>query len=132
MPQPLDQRGGRRIAAIDEHRADQRLADVGQHRRAAAPAGIRFRIAEAERRAEVDRARDIGAGLAPHQVGKPPRQLALVALRKGAIEHVGDDETEHMVAEKFQPLVAAAAPLLGRSRRNVGQRAVEDRLVGEE
>ena len=36
-----------------------------------------------------------------------------------------------MVAEKFEPLIAAAAPLLGRGRRDVRQRAVEDRLVGE-
>ena len=36
-----------------------------------------------------------------------------------------------MVAEKLEPLIAAAAPLLGRGRRDMGQRALEDRLVGE-
>src|SRR3954469_15440718 len=36
-----------------------------------------------------------------------------------------------MVAEKFQPLVAAAAPLLGRGSRNMGQCAFEDRFVGK-
>ena len=78
-------RGRRRIAAVDEHRADQRLAHVGEDRGAPPPAGIRFRIAEPERGAEIDRARDVGAGLAPHQVGEPARQLALVALRERAI-----------------------------------------------
>ena len=38
---------------------------------------------------------------------------------------------EHMVAEEFEPLVAAAAALLGRCRRNMGQRTIKDRLVGK-
>src|SRR5262245_643624 len=40
LPQPLDQRHRRRIAAIDKYRADQRLADIGQNGGAAAAAGI--------------------------------------------------------------------------------------------
>ena len=77
------------------------------------------------------RARHVRAGLAPHQVGEPARQLALVAARKGAVEHVRDREPEHVVAEKFEPLIAAAASLLRRRGRHMGQRALEDRLVGK-
>src|SRR5262245_53955478 len=36
-----------------------------------------------------------------------------------------------MVAEKFEPLIATASPLLRRGRRHVRQRAFEDSLVGE-
>ncbi len=46
-----------------------------------------------------------------HEIGEPLRQLALVRIRIGAKQHVGDDEAEHVVAEEFQPLVAAARSL---------------------
>ena len=46
---------GRRIAAIEIDRADQRLADIGEDRRALAAAGIGFRVAELDRGAEIDR-----------------------------------------------------------------------------
>ena len=82
------------------------------------------------RGAEIDRARHVGAGLAPHQIGEPARQLALVRLGKGAKQHVGDGEAEHVVAEEFEALIAAAAARAGE-RRDVRQRAVEQRLVGE-
>ena len=52
---------------------------------------------------------DLGAGLLAHQIGEPARQLALVGLGKGAEQHVGNDQAEHVVAEEFQPLIAAGA-----------------------
>src|SRR4029077_10253693 len=130
-PEPLDQRGRRRITAIDEHRADQRPPAIGGRRHAPPPARVRFRAAETQRRAEIERARDIRAGLAPHQIGQAARQLAFVALGKCAVEHVGNGKTEHVVAKEFQPLVTATASLLRGGRRNVRQRAVKDRLVGK-
>ena len=60
---------------------------------------------------EPERSRHVGAALPAHEIGEPPRQFALVGLRKGAKQHVGDDQPEHMVAEKFEPLVAVAARL---------------------
>src|SRR5256885_12067996 len=68
-----DQRRRRRIAAVDEDGADQRLAHVGERCQAPPPARVRFRIAEPQGCAEIDRARDIGAGLAPHQDRKSTR-----------------------------------------------------------
>src|SRR5947209_3497089 len=130
-PQPLDQSRRGRVAAIDEHRADQRLAYIGESRHAPAPARIGFRAAEPERRTEIERARYVRAGLAPHQVGEPARQLAFIALRERAIEHVRNGEAEHMVTEEFEPLIAAAATLLRRSRRNMRQGTIQDRLVGK-
>ena len=50
---------GRRIAAVEIHRADQRLADVGQDRRAAcAPPALASEAPSRMRGAEIDRARD--------------------------------------------------------------------------
>ena len=111
-------------------RADQRLAGVGEDRRAQAAAGVRFRRAEAQRRADVDRARDLGAGLLAHEIGEAARQLAFVGLRKGAEQHVGDDEAEDVVAEEFETLVAVDAGA-ARGGRDVRQRPLEQRLVGE-
>ena len=52
---------------------------------------------------------DVGAALLAHEIGQALGQFALVGLRKGAIQHVGDDQPEHMVAEEFQALVAVGA-----------------------
>src|SRR3954471_15592866 len=131
VPPPLDQGRGGRIAAIDEHRTDQSLAHIGEDRGAAAPPRIRFRVAQPQRGAEIDLARHIGAAFAPHEVGQTARQLALVPLRERAIEHVRDRKTKDMIAEKLEPLVTAAASLLGRGRGNMRERAIKDRLVGK-
>src|SRR5260370_12175281 len=40
LPEPRDQGSRRVVSAVDEDRADQRLADVGKDRNAAAPAAI--------------------------------------------------------------------------------------------
>ena len=91
---------------------------------------MRFRSAELERRAEIHGARHLRAGLLAHQIGEPARQLALVGAREGAIEHVGDDQAEHVVAKEFQALIAGAAIAAGQGG-NVGERAVKQGLVGE-
>ena len=131
LPQASDQRLGRGKAAVEIDRADQRLADVGEDRRPRARAGIGFRGAEPDRRAEVDRARDLGAGFLAHQIGQAARQLALVGARKGAKQHVGNDEAEHVVAKKLETLVAADAAARALERGNVRERAVEQGRVSE-
>src|SRR5262245_23751784 len=130
-PEPLDQRGGGRIPAVDEHRSDHRLADVGQDRDAAAAAGISLRRAEPDRRAEVDRPPHIGAGLLAYQVGKTPRHLAFIRLGEGAKQHVGHHEPEHVIAEKLEPLVGAGAVARTGQRGNVGERLLEQGRVVE-
>src|SRR5262249_46878186 len=94
------------------------------------PARVRLRGAEFYRSAEVERPRDVRAGLLANQVGETARQLALVRLGEGAKQHVGDHQAEHVIAEEFQALIAAAAARPGK-RRNVRERALEQRLVGE-
>src|SRR6202023_4076269 len=44
LPVTLDQRGRRRVTAVDENGADQRLANVGEDRRAAMAARLNLRI----------------------------------------------------------------------------------------
>ena len=53
--------------------------------------------------------RNLGAALLAHEIGETARQFALVGVRKRRVQHVGDDEAEHAVAEKFEPLIALAA-----------------------
>ena len=66
---------------------------------------------------EIHGARHLRAGLLAHQIGEPARQLALVGAWEGAVEHVGDDQAEHVVAEEFQALIAVGAVAAGRARR---------------
>ena len=53
------------------------------------------------------------------------------ALRKGAEQHVGDDEAEHMVAEEFEPLIAAGAIARPGQRGDMRQRLLEQRGILE-
>ena len=69
-------------AAVDEDRADQRFADVGEDRRLLAPAAARFAEAQHDMRPDVPLGGDLGAGLAAHELGEPHRQLALARLRE--------------------------------------------------
>ena len=95
------------------------------------PPALDLGSAQPDRGAEIDRARDVGAGLPPHQVGKPARQLAFIRLGIGAEQHVGDRQAQHMVAEKFQPLIAAAAAVLAHQGGDVGKPAFQQRRIGK-
>ena len=92
------------------------------------PAGTDFGRAKPQRGAEIDHARHIGAGFAPHQIGKPPRQFAFLGLRKGREQHFRHRKPEHMVAQEFQPLIAADAALPFQCG-NMRQRAFEQNGV---
>ena len=87
--------------------------------------------AEPDRRPKVDGAGNVGTRLLAHQVGKAARHLALVGLGKGAEQHVGDDQTQHVVAEEFQALVGAGAVARAGERGDVGQRLLQHRRVPE-
>ena len=75
--------------------------------------------------------RDIGAAFLAHEIGEPLRQFALVGVRKGAIQHVGDDQPEHVVAEKFEPLIAVGALARGFQRRDMRERGRQQLWIGE-
>ena len=95
------------------------------------PPALEFRRPQPDGGAEIDGARNVRAGLAPHQVGEPARQLALVGLGIGAEQHVGDGKPEHVVAEKLKPLIAAAAPVLAHQGRDMREPAFQQRGLGK-
>ena len=74
---------------------------------------------------------DLGAGFLAHQIGEPARQLAFVGFGIGAVQHVGNHQAEHVVAEEFEALIAAGAVARALERRNMGQRAFEHCGIGE-
>src|SRR5580704_10674683 len=131
LPQSPDQRfrGGKAAVQIDS--TDQRFAHVGQDRRPLTAAGIGLRRAEPNGGAEIDRARHVGARFLAYQIGQPARQFTLVGFREGAKQHVGNYQAEHVVAEEFQPLVAAGAVATALERRNMRERAVEQSCILE-
>ena len=49
--------------------------------------------------------RHFRAALAAHEIGQTARQFPLFGCGKSSVEHIGDDETEHAVAEEFEPLI---------------------------
>src|SRR5579859_4247622 len=92
-PRAVNEFGRRLVAAVNENRADHRFADVAEH--GLSQALGRADRAELDALVEAQRSRDIGTSLPAHQVGQTLRQLALVALRKRAEQHVGYRETKH-------------------------------------
>src|SRR5262249_28490605 len=118
-------------STVHEYGTDQRLADVGKDGGAAAPAGVRLRSTEPDCRAEVDRPAHIGTGLFAHEIGEPTRHFAFIGPCEGAKQHVRDDEAEHMVAEKFEPLVGGGAVARPAQRGNVRERLFEQRGILE-
>src|SRR5882757_1252359 len=130
-PVALDEFGRGGIATVEIDRADHRFADVAEHGFAQARAGAGPDGAELDALEQSQRLGDVDAALAAHQVGQPLRQLAFVGLGKGAIEHVGNHQAEHVIAEKFEALVAIAAAARRFQRRDMGEGGGEQRRIGE-
>src|SRR5579871_4944527 len=99
-PVGLDELLRSRVAAVEEHRADHRLADIAEHGFAQPRAGAGADRAEFDVVGQPKRFRDVSAALLPHEFSKALRQLALVGIGEAAIEHVGDDQPEHVIAEE--------------------------------
>ena len=123
-----DEAAGDGDAAIEVKRADHRLADVTENRRLAAPARLRLAAAEPDHRAEIEVAGNRRAGLVADQRGQPAGQFALRRGRKKVDQHLGDDQPQHAVAEKFEPLIGRATGFHGAG---MGQRGLEQAAVGE-
>ena len=130
-PEPLDQLRRRVVAAVEKHRADQRLADVGEDRGAQPPAGVGLprRRAEARRRARsrAPRRRRSRARTRSASRRDSSPSSALGKARNSMSEMI---KPEHVVAEEFEPLIAAGAAAAGQ-RRDMRQRALEQIAVLE-
>src|SRR5258708_29975075 len=118
-PVALDELRRSGIAAVEEHRPDHRLANVAEHGFAQARAGARADRAELDVVEQPERLRHVSAALLAHEFGEPLRQFAFVGIGEGAIQHVGHDQPEHMIAEEFETLVTVAALAPGFQRGNV-------------
>ena len=105
--------------AIEENGADQRLDHVADDIVAQVGMVLARLLAEADVAREVERAADLGAGLARHQRIVAAAHLALGLAREPLVEPAGDDQAEHAIAEEFEPLIGVAAVAA------VGQRALE-------
>src|SRR5215831_10223351 len=108
-PVARDEFRRRDIAAIEVDRADHRLANVAEHGFSQAGAGASPDCAQLDVVGEAKRPCNIRAAFLANEFGEPFRQFAFVRIGKGAIEHVGHDQAKHVVAQKFQPLVALGA-----------------------
>ena len=75
--------------------------------------------------------RDLWLAILAHEIGEPFRQFALVGPRIGPIQHVRDDQSEHVVAEEFQPLIAVGAMTGGGLQRgDMRKRGRQQRGIG--
>ena len=74
---------------------------------------------------------DVRARFLAHEIGQAARHFPFVGLGESAEQHVGDHEAEHVIAEKFEPLIGAGAVAGAGQRRNVGERLLEQSRILE-
>src|SRR4029079_6334488 len=115
-PVALDELRCGSIAAVEKDRPDYGFADVAEHRLAQPRARAGADLAQLDVVGQTERLCDIGATLLAHAIGEPFGQFALVGVRKRAIQHVGHDQPEHMIAEEFKALVTLGAIARGLER----------------
>src|SRR5579871_293796 len=120
-----------RVAAIEKYRTDHGLTDVAEHGFAQARAGADADCTELDVIEQVERLGHLGTAFLAYEIGETFGQFALVGVRKRAIEHIGDDQPEHVIAEEFQALVALASLVRGFERRHVGDGRDQQAGIGE-
>jgi hypothetical protein len=64
-------------------------------------------------------------GFLAHQVGPHAREIALGQLAQALIQQVRDDQAQHRVAQKLQPLIVL------RAVAAVGERQLQEARVGK-
>ena len=112
-------------AAVEERRADQRLERVGEDRGAQRAAAARLAFAEAKQLRQAELERGAVQAVLADEVGAHARQVAFVGVAEAIEQQARDDEAEHGVAEKFEPLVVVGAEAA------MGQRALQEAGIGE-
>src|SRR3954470_6102472 len=95
-----DERLRRLIAAVEKHRADHRLAYVGQDGAVAPPPRARLTGPEMEAGPDVPGEGDVGAGVAPDEVGEAARHLAFRRFGESQEQQLRDGEAEHPVPQE--------------------------------
>src|SRR5258706_2039378 len=130
-PVALDELRRSGVAAVEEHRSNHRFADVAEHGFAQTRACASADRAELDVIEQPERLRHVGAALPAHELAKALRQFALVGIREGAIQHVGYDQPEHVIAEEFETLVTVTALARGFQRGDVREGRRKQGRVGK-
>src|SRR5207253_10405091 len=112
------QHGGarRRVATVEEYRAEERLQRVGEDRGARLRGRHQLAFAQAQQRRQAELARQLGERLGAHQARAQPRELSLGQRGVAAVELLGDGAAEHAVAQEFEPFVVQRAVAAVRQR----------------
>ena len=132
-------------AAVQKNRAEQRLERVRQRGRAFPPAVHFLAVAQHQLRAEAERAGVFGQRAAVDELRARLGQRAFVEGGKFFIQLPGEDELQHRVAEKLEPLVVRGSSLRfvaaggrraafmcdGRMRQREAQLAFVAKLITE-
>ena len=108
-PGTADESGGDIEAGIGVKRADHRLASVGQQAGIGPAARFLLALGQGQARRQADTLGHRGQGFASHQGRVTAGQGSLRFGGKALEQHVGDDQTEHAVAQEFQPFIGRAA-----------------------
>ncbi len=119
-------------AAVEVDGGDHRFEHVGEQGRLGAAAGLGFAPAEQQIVAEAEPPADAGERGGRDERGLGLRLRAFRVVGELAIEQVGDDESEHRVAQELERLVVddPAARVLGGTRL-VRERVFEQAAVAE-
>ena len=107
---------GRAIARVEENGAYDRFANVAKNCHVG---GTRmfFAVPQPYMGFDAPGERNLGAALLPHESGEAARKLSLVRRWERLVQHFGNGETQHTIAEKFEPLVGF--PLASRHRAHM-------------
>ena len=121
--------------AVQKNRTEQGLECVRQRGRALAPAAGFFAVAENQVRAQAESPGMLGQRAAVDQFGAALGQRSFIERGKFFVKLVSQDELQHGVAEKFQPLVVrhghAAFVRDGRMRERQPQQSLVAERVSE-
>ena len=98
-------RGGK--SAIEIDRGDHGFADIGENARIARGTRGRLRARNYHEPFEPDRGGDPGQRLAPYQLGQSSRQMSLGFISEARPQQIGNDQTQHPVAQKLQSFIPA-------------------------
>ncbi len=127
-------RAGRFVAAIQKHRADDRLHHVCQTGWPLATAMRRLRFSKAQMPAEIERFGDFLKGGTIGQVRSYFGETRLTGVGTQMVKMFGDRQFEHRIAEEFQSFVmrpASAPDARLVDERRVRQRQFQKRGVAE-
>jgi hypothetical protein len=79
-----------------------------------APPVCRSPLAQEQRLAQSEAARDVGQGVRVDDGGAHLREPALGFVREAAVQVLGDDDPQHGVAQELEALVVRGSPVLER------------------